>query len=366
MYLSIVLSCDDWASYSWRDDYIRKVIDTLNEALFARLFSYLQKVTILQVLIYSLSFVLLAACASIPEFLSPPSNLDENPYGKLYEGKSETVFSTLFPPATVIEAINLGDAAASTGNYDEALFRYVQALYIDDSIPETFYKIGVIHTIRSSYELAKLAYVQALIRQQDYAIAMEALGLTQLKLQEYSAAEATLIEARSLLPQSWRILNSLGIIEDINKNYTAAQKLYKQAISINPELPEMQINLGYSMYLGGDYKPAIDIFNKLLAKDSSQKRGWMNLGLAYFKTEQYKNAVNAFNQVVSLADAYNNVGYLCFLQAQRNPQSETVGDLIDTARAYFDLAIKQSVKYHAEAEKNLQDLNEWALTEQRF
>jgi Flp pilus assembly protein TadD len=193
---------------------------------------------------------------------------------------------------------------------------------------------------------------------------MEALGLTQLKLQEYSAAEVTLVEARTLLPQSWRILNSLGIIEDINKNHTAAQKLYKRAIVINPNLPEMQINLGYSMYLAGEYKQAIDVFIKLLTKDSSQKRGWMNLGLAYFKTGQYKSAVNAFNHVVSLADAYNNVGYLCFLQAQRNPQSKLIGDLVETARSYFHLAINQSVKYHAEAEKNLQDLDEWALTEQ--
>ena len=185
-------------------------------------------------------------------------------------------------------------------------------------------------------------------------------------MKEYSAAKETLEKARSLTPQSWRTLHSLGIIEDIDKNHSAAQELFKQAITINPNLPELQINLGFSVYLSGDYKQAIDIYNKLLAKDSTQERAWMNLGLAYFKSEQNKNAVKAFNQVVGISDAYNNVGYLSFLQAQRNPQSENIGDLIDTARTYFHLAIKQSVKYHAEAEQNLLNLDEWVLTEQSY
>lgn len=314
---------------------------------------------------YGLSLAFLSACATVPEEYTPPPDLDKNPYAKLYEGKSETIFATLFPPGTVEEAIVMGDTAVSQGNHDEALFRYVQALYIDDSIADTFYKIGAIHTARNSDELAKQAYIQALLRKEDYAEAVEALGLTQLDLQEYAAAEDTLIRAKSLRPQSWQTLNALGILTDINKKHSAAQVLYKQAIEINPDYLMLRVNLGYSTYLAGEYHQAISIFNKVLTEDSTQNRAWMNLGLAYFKIGRYQKAVKSFNQVVNIADAYNNVGYLSFLQARRDPKSESTGELVDIAKSYFQLAIKLSEKYHAEAEKNLRDLEEWVLTERR-
>lgn len=318
-----------------------------------------------QILFYALSFGLFAACATQPDVL-PPTELGQNPYQKLYEGQSDTVFATLFPPATAVEAVHMGDVAASEGHDDEALYRYVQALYLDNTAAQTFYKIGLIHTNRSNYDLARTAYVQTINLEEDYAPAVEALGLTQLKLQEYSAAEETLERARALRPQSWRTLNSLGIVKDINKNHVSAREMYKEAIELNPDLAEIQINLGYSYYLTGDFNQAIDVFNGLLSKDSSQKRAWMNLGLAYFKIEKYQKAVKSFNRVVNLSDAYNNVGYLCFLQALRSPQSDAVDELIDTARTYFERAIKHSVKYHAKAEQNLLDLDEWILTERRF
>ena len=59
------------------------------------------------------------------------------------------------------------------------------------------------------------------------------------------------------------------------------------------------------------------------------------------------------------ADANNNVGYLCFLEAKKDPKSESSIEYIDTARYYFQEAIRKSVKYNVKAEENLLSLNEW-------
>jgi len=285
---------------------------------------------------FAAAFVL-SGCISMPT----KSAKGLGTYGSLYDGKSEIAFGTELPVTSAGEAIQLGDLALSEGDLDKALFRYIQALELDEHNAQALSKIGTIHSVRGNQRLAEIAYRWALREDPRNLAALTGVGVLSLKKRDYAEARKHLDLAVSIDDRIALAHNALGVIADLDRDYARAQRHYEKALVGNPGSPSLLNNLGYSRYLSGNWKGATAAFREALLVDPNYELAWRNLALVYAREKRYTDAVDALSKVQDLPKAYNDVGYVAM-----------VGGRLDDAKGFFEEAKRQSADFYTLADTN--------------
>jgi Flp pilus assembly protein TadD len=279
----------------------------------------------------------LGGCASPPKKTATGLGT----FGELYEGKAEIAHSTELPATSAREAIQHGDLAVSEGDLDKALFRYIQAVELDEHNAEALSKIGLIHSMRGNQRLAEVAYRWALKEDPRNPAALTGMGVLALKKRDYAEAKGHLQKAVGVDGSLTRAHNALGVIADLERDYKGAQRHYQRALDSSPGSPSLLNNLGYSRYLGGNHKGAIAAFREALVNDPNYELAWRNLALVYARQERYTDAVDALSKVQSLPKAYNDVGYVAM-----------IGGKLKDAEGFFEEAKRESADFYALADTN--------------
>ena len=151
---------------------------------------------------------LVGGCANSPE--APPQGKQ---FSEFYGEQGPVAYATEFPSASADEAIARGDQAYREGNFDLALYLYIQALNLDSENADTFYKIGYIHKRNDNQRLSELAFRMALRQEPDHAHAAEQYGLMLLDRRDYKNARTLLSQAVTKDARRWEAHNGLGVIQ---------------------------------------------------------------------------------------------------------------------------------------------------------
>ncbi|WP_370279052.1 tetratricopeptide repeat protein [Pontibacterium sp.] len=311
-------------------------------------------------------------CAATQE---SPDKVDDN---ALYEGRSTVTFSNLPEAKTAEEGIALGDQQLRAGEFDKALFMYIQAMQLDETNTEALYKIGQIHLDRGNTGKAVVAFEGVLARDSEHIYGNEALGILYLKANRYQ--DAHLFFTKSVQADRNRLMadkaentenaepqsltedeiaslteqiqadkkspahayNGLGVVADLKGDHDKAQSLYDVSLQINPRAAITLSNKGYSYYLSKQWSKAERAYKAALKINPKSPQAWRNLGLLYARQENYVSALTAFEQVMDSADAHNDVGYICLLEGK-----------YDRAEYYFDKAMTLSPMYYEKAHENM-------------
>lgn len=300
----------------------------------------------------------LAGCAANQ---SKTANVDDN---ALYEGRSTVSFSNLPVAKTAEEGVSLGDQQLRAGEYDKALYLYIQAIQLDDDNTQALYKIGRIHMERGNTGKAVMAFEGVLARDSQHIQGNEALGVLYLKNNRYDQArqffqravdsdqarlngkrvadtaepEPPVYDAQSPA----QAFNGLGVLADLDGDHTQAQQHYATALAVSPSSPLIWNNRGYSFYLSHNWSEAEQSYKSALRHDAKSHQVWKNLGLLYARQEQYLKALMAFEQVMDSANAHNDLGYICMLEGK-----------YDKAEYYFDKAMSLSPVFYKKAYDNM-------------
>lgn len=313
--------------------------------------------------------VVLSGCAANQE---TPEKVDEN---ALYEGRSTVTFSNLPVAKTADEGVELGDQQLRAGEFDKALFMYIQAIQLDDNNTEALYKIGQIHLDRGNTGKAIMAFEGVLSREPEHVYGNEALGVLYLKVNRFKDAHAFFtksVEADRSRLQALKTedahpkpltedeiaavtkqidadrespahaYNGLGVVADLKGDHDRAQSLYSLSLEINPKAAITLNNRGYSYYLSNQWEKAERSYKAALRLDPKSPQAWRNLGLLYARQENYGSALTAFEQVMEPASAHNDVGYICLLEGK-----------YEKAEFYFDRAMTLSPTYYEKAFENM-------------
>lgn len=317
-------------------------------------------------------FTGLTGCASNQ---SVPDKVDDN---ALYEGRSTVSFSNLPVAETAEQGIGLGDQQLRAGEFDKALYMYIQAMQLDKKNTDALYKIGWIHLDRGNTGKAVMAFEGVLAQDPKHIYGNEALGIVYLKSNRYAVAHKHFAQAvesdkgrlavantdgtsqrpvpkgksddediAAILPETdnqspSHAYNGLGVIADLKGDHKAAQGHYERSLAITPHASITLNNQGYSYYLSNQWVKAEAAYKQALRFDSKSPQAWRNLGLLYARQENYLSALMAFEQVMDSADAHNDVGYICLLEGK-----------YDTAEYYFEKAISLLPTYYEKASENL-------------
>ena len=311
----------------------------------------------------------LVGCASNQ---SKPDKVDDN---SLYEGRSTVTFSSLPVAETPEEGIALGDQQLRAGEFDKALYMYIQAMQLDETNTEALYKIGQIHLDRGITGKAIQAFEGVVSRDPDHIQGNEALGMIYLKANRFD--EANRFFTRSVDADRARIqaevedaqksddlseeeiaevsksieadrqspahaYNGLGVVADLRGEHSTAQSLYDLSLQIRPNAAITLNNKGYSYYLTKEWDKAERAYKAALRADPKSIQAWRNLGLLYARQENYVSALTAFEQVMDSANAHNDIGYICLLEGK-----------YQRAEYYFDRAMTLSPTYYEKAHENL-------------
>ena len=94
--------------------------------------------------------------------------------------------------------------------------------------------------------------------------------------------------------------------------------------------------MGYSYYLSHHYTLAESYYKKALDVNSSFARAKLNLGLIYVRTGQYNKSIQLFKQVMSVAEAYNDIGYFLLLDGRYQEAKYFLQNAIDLSPTYFE------------------------------
>jgi len=314
----------------------------------------------------------MTGCAATQE---TPEKVDDN---ALYEGRSTVTFSNLPVAKTAEEGIVLGDQQLRAGEYDKALYMYIQAMQLDETNTEALYKIGQVHLDRGTMGKAVLAFEGVLARDPKHIYGNEALGVLYLRANRFQEAHRFFTksveadknrlmadkaekqenaESQSLTEDEIVSLteqiqadkrspahayNGLGVVADLKGEHEQAQSLYSVSLQINPRAAITLNNKGYSYYLSNQWSKAEKAYKAALKIDPKSPQAWRNLGLLYARQENYVSALTAFEQVMDSADAHNDVGYICLLEGK-----------YDRAEYYFDKAMTLSPMYYEKAHENM-------------
>ncbi len=324
----------------------------------------------------------LAGCSST-QTISQTDNSD------LYNGQRALAYQSKTDRASILELNQEAELALRSGNTDQATFYLIQSLAKDPSQYELYNRIGQIHLNMKSYALAQTAFERALTGLPDNIDTLTGLGLVHFHQKQRQQARAFFLKAlaqdmerfpkllaakpsnknESMTTETdeetmalsapktplrvdsqspYPTYNSLGIIADLDQRPEDAERYYYLAIRIQPKNPSAYNNLGYSYYLNDDWAKAESYYLKALDQNNDYKQAWRNLGLLYVRQEQYIRAVDAFSRLMTDAEAYNTVGYLCMVSHRYQIAEQYLQKAIDVSPAYFAKArenLKQNRQY---------------------
>jgi tetratricopeptide (TPR) repeat protein len=318
----------------------------------------LQKLTerVFQIFVIG-AFLYLSGCASsevIPALAEKPNRQD------LYQGQSHLALS-IGSPQSELQALERAMDEERSGNFDKALYSYIQALDFNKSNPETLYKIARIHVAKGNEDIANRAYNEALILNPLHLLANAELGILEFDQRKYNHARLHLEQAVAIDQQRLnghdiekrlehaialdelsplRVYNAIAILEDLENNHDKAKDYFRLVLDFQPQSAVIATNFGYSYYLTGDLINAEYYFRQALKGDSNFGRAWSNLGLIYIRKGQYEKALVSFEQTMTKADAFNDLGYFLMLEGHYPKAIEMFHKAIDSSPSYFERAQK--------------------------
>ena len=245
---------------------------------------------------------------------------------------------------SVEEILEAGNGAFDSGEYERAVFIYMQALEIEQSA-ETLYRIAIGKDRLGDKTYAWQALKKAIELDPNHAPSQQELGLIYMAMGQPEQAELHLAKATELDPSLWRAWSARGVIADIDKRYPEAVRLYQSGLLGNPNSSALMNNIGYSYYLSGDLEEATRWFGRAILSSPDYKPAVKNLGLLYARQGWYQEAVETFSKVVDEPQAYNDTGYI----AMRNGDYWKASELLAEA-------IRLSPTYYEKAYENLEDV----------
>ncbi|MEO5682165.1 MAG: tetratricopeptide repeat protein [Chitinophagaceae bacterium] len=205
-----------------------------------------------------------------------------------------------------------GEYYFAASNYKEAINNYDQALLLDKTYTEAFYKRGLAWQNLGNHKTAIENYTGALQLSPQLYAAQKGMGDAYLALAAYDKA-ANCYEnffqltgsSKTPVPPNLlaEVYNSMGTSYAAVQNNEKALAAFKNAVKKNPSMPEALFNRGLSFCKNGELADGIADMTKAVSFDNSHYQWHYYLGKAYQDKKDFQNAAVCFNNCIRLDTA---------------------------------------------------------------
>jgi len=193
---------------------------------------------------------------------------------------------------------NLGLALSDVGQTDQAIEHYNAALDIVPDAPIPLDNLGVALLKLNRPAEAAERFERALKTRPDFPDARHGLGLALTRENRLSEALEQYEKALRLKPDSAEFLNDMGLaLGGMNRLEEAIERL-EQAVTIKPDFVDARINLGVALDHAGRTAEALEQFQRALKIKPGSAKALDNLGLALARMNRMPEALERFQQAV--------------------------------------------------------------------
>jgi Flp pilus assembly protein TadD len=216
---------------------------------------------------------------------------------------------------TVEERIAEADRMLGQGQEGSALWHYLQAYQSDPKQVAPKARIGFLEVSRDP-ERAEAIFAEIVHDHPDSAEAHAGLGLARFAQSRLDASRDSLERAVELDPKSSRATYWLAVVYDLQGRGEDARRLAERAYSLAPRDARIVNNLGVSYLVAGEFARAEARFREAILLDPDDPALHNNLGLALGRQRRYRAALDEFLRGGTEQAAYNNLGYVHYLNGE--------------------------------------------------
>ena len=231
-----------------------------------------------------------------------------------------------YAPARPEFYFELGEAYSKTGNQDQAVRWYEEALRRDPDFRPAVEGKGAALVAAGRLTQAVEALEKAAAMPSPDSFSLIDLGGVYLKLGKLEQAERVLKQALSANPDLPEAQNLLGLELGQKGDWAGAERSLRSAISIQPELAEAHYNLANLLARGGNLDEAQYQFQKAIAIKPAYTEAHHNYGLLLILMRSYDKAVAEFRETIrldpKLAQAYSDLADVLAAQGRLESAAE--------------------------------------------
>lgn len=233
------------------------------------------------------------------------------------------------------ELVNQANALLESGNYQDAITLYNQAIELDDSNYEVFYNRGIAYYQEGEFDRAIGSCQEAVNLNKSYALAHMCLGDSYSKKGDYQSAYSEYTETINKDSDNVEAYAKRGFIAYLQfEDYTQAISDFTKVLDINPDATTILKYRGYAYLNLEQYENAISDFTQYI-DSTGDSTMYYALGDIYYNNSDYRNAIEAYSNGLALSDETIPEAYL--FMAISYEEIGRVEEAIQSYNKYLDL-----------------------------
>lgn len=212
----------------------------------------------------------------------------------------------------------IGDIYSILGKYEEAIYEYKLAIWLDSLNIFAYRSLCRIYEEIGDYDSAADIYKKLIVIQPYLAEYHSNLANILYLKGDIQGAISHYQNAITINPKiTWTsiVAQTLGYVFQENvKNLDAAIGAYQTAYILTPKDIDIYINLGSAFYEKGEYNNALSIYRQAIELEPTNAKIYCNLGYLYWGKGELDEAIKTYETAIKYDPeydiAYNNLGVI--------------------------------------------------------
>ena len=205
---------------------------------------------------------------------------------------------------TVWDYYRQGNRSYDSGEYENAILSYDQAIKQKTDYAEAYYNRGCANSKLGESEKALADYSKAIELKPGYAEAYNNRGYTYDDLGENEKALADYSKAVELKPDYAVAYNNRGVTYRKLGESEKALADYSKAVELKPDYADAYYNRGYTYDDLGESEKAIADYSKAIELKSDYAEAYNNRGVTYKKIGESEKAIADYTKAIELNPKY--------------------------------------------------------------
>ena len=204
------------------------------------------------------------------------------------------------PPKEVAQVYyNLGNAYFELEKYSLAVSAYLNALALDNTLPQAGYNLARVYIESKDYEKGLAALAELLEQDPGNSLVLSTIGWTYYLSADYEKALETFDQILQRTPTDERGLYNAAVLSLKLDRKEAALGYFRRLYSKTEEAETLYRIASLYMDLRR-WEDAIDALNEYLAKNPKDTAAHYDLGIAYTAERHYGKALSMFQTGIEL------------------------------------------------------------------
>ncbi len=197
--------------------------------------------------------------------------------------------------------ITLGMINTGTGNYEQAIGNFRDALSTDAMNAEAHRGLARAHEYAGNIEEAESAFMRAIRLKPDYWEGYNGLGWFYYRHSEYEKAIEQFNRVIEITPDNYRGYLNVGGMYYLTENFDRAIAMFEHSLDLHKSYDALS-NLGTIYYAKGQFEQAANMYESALEIHDRESHLWGNLATAYYWINGKRDqAIETYQKAIDLA-----------------------------------------------------------------